>query len=85
MANALRIRAFPFTDEIVRFCQAHERVFVVEQNRDGQMRMMLMGELGIPAEKLVPALNYDGRPLTAEFVREAVLGVQRPAGAALAG
>ena len=41
--------------------------------------------LEAPAEKLVPALNYDGRPLTAEFVRQAVLGVERPAGAALAG
>jgi hypothetical protein len=47
--------------------------------------MMLMAELGIPAEKLVPTLNYDGRPLTAEFVRRAVLGALRPAGAAAAG
>ncbi len=78
-ANALRVRAFPFTDDIVRFCEAHERVFVVEQNRDGQLRMMLMSELGIPAEKLVPTLNYDGRPLTADFVRQAVLGAVRPA------
>ncbi|HEU5050433.1 MAG TPA: 2-oxoacid:acceptor oxidoreductase subunit alpha [Gemmatimonadales bacterium] len=81
-ANALRIRAFPFTDDIVRFCDAHERVLVVEQNRDGQMRMLLMAELGIPAGKLVPALNYDGRPMTADFVRDAVLGSLRPATAA---
>jgi 2-oxoglutarate ferredoxin oxidoreductase subunit alpha len=85
VANALRVRAFPFTPDVVRFCEAHERVFVVEQNRDGQLRMMLMAELGIPAEKLVPALNYDGRPLTADFVRRAVLGALRPAGAVAAG
>ena len=72
--NALRIRAFPFTSEIARFCERHERVLVVEQNRDGQMRMLLMAELGIPAAKLVPALDYDGLPMTAAFVRDAVRG-----------
>ncbi|HJS47185.1 MAG TPA: 2-oxoacid:acceptor oxidoreductase subunit alpha [Gemmatimonadales bacterium] len=72
--NALRIRAFPFTGEIARFCERHERVLVVEQNRDAQMRMLLMAELGIPAAKLVPALDYDGLPMTAAFVRDAVRG-----------
>jgi 2-oxoglutarate ferredoxin oxidoreductase subunit alpha len=83
-ANALRIKAFPFTDEIRRFCEAHERVFVVEQNRDAQMRMLLMGELEIPATKLIPALNYDGMPMTAAFVRKAVLRELQPAKAAAA-
>jgi 2-oxoglutarate ferredoxin oxidoreductase subunit alpha len=83
--DALRIRAFPFTDAISRFCEAHDRVLVVEQNRDGQMRMLLMAELGVPAAKLVPALSYDGRPMTADFVRQAVLAALRPAGAVAAG
>jgi 2-oxoglutarate ferredoxin oxidoreductase subunit alpha len=83
--DALRIRAFPFTDDISRFCEAHDRVLVVEQNRDGQMRMLLMAELGVPAAKLVPALSYDGRPMTADFVRQAVLAALRPTGAAAAG
>ncbi|MGD9829823.1 MAG: 2-oxoacid:acceptor oxidoreductase subunit alpha [Hyphomicrobiaceae bacterium] len=70
--NAMRLKAFPFSDEVRRFAEAHERVFVVEQNRDGQMRSLLMIEGGIAAEKLVPMLNFDGMPMTAEFVRQGV-------------
>ncbi|HSE27890.1 MAG TPA: 2-oxoacid:acceptor oxidoreductase subunit alpha [Gemmatimonadales bacterium] len=84
LANALRIRAFPFSDEVADFCRAHDRVFVVEQNRDGQMRLLLMGELGIPGAKLIPALSYDGMSLTAAFVREAVLAAGHPAEAGAA-
>jgi 2-oxoglutarate/2-oxoacid ferredoxin oxidoreductase subunit alpha len=77
--NALRLKAFPFTKEVASFCAAHERVFVVEQNRDAQMRSLLMTEANVPGEKLIPALNYDGMPLTAAFVRGAVLKELRPA------
>jgi 2-oxoglutarate/2-oxoacid ferredoxin oxidoreductase subunit alpha len=80
--NALRIKAFPFTREIVSFCAMHERVLVVEQNRDAQMRSLLMTEANIPGEKLIPALNYDGMPMTAAFVRGAVTRELRPAQAA---
>src|SRR5499427_7242492 len=80
--NALRIKAFPFTREIASFCAMHERVFVVEQNRDAQMRSLLMTEAEIPGAKLIPALNYDGMPLTAAFVRGAVLKRLQPAKAA---
>jgi len=80
--NALRLRAFPFTREVASFCAMHERVFVVEQNRDAQMRSLLMTEAEIPGAKLIPALNYDGMPLTAAFVRGAVLHRLQPAKAA---
>jgi len=77
--NALRIRAFPFADEVKSFCEAHERIIVVEQNRDAQMRSLLMVDGEVAGEKLVPALSYDGRPLTAAFVRRAVLDAIAPA------
>jgi 2-oxoglutarate/2-oxoacid ferredoxin oxidoreductase subunit alpha len=77
--NALRIRAFPFTREIISFCAMHDRVFVVEQNRDAQMRSLLMTEANVPGTKLIPALNYDGMPMTAAFVRGAVLKELKPA------
>ena len=67
--NTMRLRAFPFGKQVTRFAEQHERIFVVEQNRDAQMRSLLMTEAGIPGEKLVPILNYDGMPLTAEWVR----------------
>ena len=47
-------------------------VFVFEQNRDAQMRSLLISEFGCSAEKLIPALSFDGTPMTAEFVREEV-------------
>jgi 2-oxoglutarate ferredoxin oxidoreductase subunit alpha len=80
--NSLRLKAFPFTREVVAFCAMHERVFVVEQNRDAQMRSLLMTEADVPGAKLIPALNYDGMPLTADFVRGAVLKKLQPTKAA---
>ncbi|MGH6815626.1 MAG: 2-oxoacid:acceptor oxidoreductase subunit alpha [Hyphomicrobiaceae bacterium] len=77
--NALRLTAFPFGEEIRKFAAAHTRLFVVEQNRDAQMRSLLMVEANIPGDKLIPLLNYDGMPLTAEFVRDAILDVLAPA------
>ena len=80
--NALRIKAFPFTRDVASFCAMHERVFVVEQNRDAQMRSLLMTEADVPGAKLIAALNYDGMPLTAAFVRGSVLTRLQPAKAA---
>jgi 2-oxoglutarate ferredoxin oxidoreductase subunit alpha len=80
--NALRLRAFPFTREVGAFCAAHERIFVVEQNRDAQMRSLLMTEANVPGAKLIPALSYDGMPMTAAFVRNLLLKELRPTQAA---
>ena len=66
--NALRVRAFPFAQAVEDFIHEHDRVFVVEQNRDGQLRTMLMNEFTLDARKLVPVLHYDGTPITARFI-----------------
>ena len=70
--DALRLRAFPFPDSVPEFIAAHDRVFVVEQNRDAQMRSMLVNELGVDPARLVPVLHYDGTPITARFIAKAI-------------
>src|SRR5690606_14997702 len=60
--NAIRILAFPFGPEAIAFIDSHRQVFVIEQNRDAQMRSMLLIEAGIEPTKLVPVLHYDGMP-----------------------
>ena len=77
--NALRLKAFPFTEEVAAFCNAHDQVFVLEQNRDAQMRQLLLVEAGIAHDKLIATLSYDGMPTTAAFVTGAVLKHLRPA------
>jgi 2-oxoglutarate ferredoxin oxidoreductase subunit alpha len=66
--DAMRIKAFPFNKDVEEFISTHERVYVVEQNRDAQMRSLLMIELGASSEKLIPILTYDGMPITADAV-----------------
>ncbi len=66
--DTLRVRAFPFNREVEDFIAKHDTVFVVEQNRDGQLRSMLINECEINPKKLVAVLNYDGTPITARFI-----------------
>jgi 2-oxoglutarate ferredoxin oxidoreductase subunit alpha len=66
--DALRVRGFPFADEIFDFIAAHDQVFVVEQNRDGQLRGMLINEGGVDPAKMMAVLHYDGTPITARFI-----------------
>lgn len=82
--NAMRLKAFPFNEDVKAFCAAHDQIFVVEQNRDAQMRSLLITEADIPATKLIPALSYDGMPTTAAFVRKTVLAHLHPEKAAAA-
>ena len=70
--DALRIKAFPFNNEVAEFIERHQRIFVVEQNRDAQMRTLLINELEINPKKLIRVLNYDGFPITAEGIRTQV-------------
>jgi 2-oxoglutarate ferredoxin oxidoreductase subunit alpha len=70
--NALRVRAFPFQDEIYDFCQSHSKVFVVEQNRDAQLKTMLVNEAGINPASLISVLHYDGTPITARFIAKEI-------------
>ena len=82
--NAMRLKAFPFNEDVKAFCEAHDQIFVVEQNRDGQMRQLLMTEADVPGTKLIATLSYDGTPMTAAFVRKAVLARLHPEKAAAA-
>ena len=66
--DAMRVRGFPFGRAFADFVNAHERIFVIEQNRDAQFRSLMMIELGTDASKLVSVLNYDGMPITADNI-----------------
>ncbi len=66
--DRMRLRAFPFADEVGDFIAAHEHVFVVEQNRDAQLRMLIVNECGVDPGKLIPVLHFDGTPVTARFI-----------------
>ena len=70
--DALRVRGFPFAQSVFDFVAAHDRVFVVEQNRDAQLRTLLMTEGDIDPAKLIAVLHYDGTPITARFIAGAV-------------
>ena len=70
--NALRVRAFPFQDEIADFVASHNKVFVIEQNRDAQLKTLLVNDAGVNPASLIPILHYDGTPITARFITEAV-------------
>ncbi|HEY0857892.1 MAG TPA: 2-oxoacid:acceptor oxidoreductase subunit alpha [Albitalea sp.] len=70
--DLLRVRAFPFSDAVDRFVEEHDTVFVVEQNRDGQLRTMLITEQEIDPARLVPVLHFDGTPITARFITDAI-------------
>ena len=77
--DALRVRGFPFGPEVSEFIAAHEKVFVVEQNRDAQLRTLLLVEGGIDPTKLVPVLHYDGTPITERFITGAISALLRAA------
>lgn len=68
-----RIRAFPFAKEIETFIEEHETVFLVEQNRDAQMRSLLVNECEIDPKRIISILNYDGMPITAKYIQQSVL------------
>lgn len=70
--DTLRVRAFPFHSSVVDFIEAHDHVFVVEQNRDGQLRHMLTIECGLDPAQLISVVHYDGTPITARFITKAI-------------
>jgi 2-oxoglutarate/2-oxoacid ferredoxin oxidoreductase subunit alpha len=70
--NRLRVRAFPFHSSVTSFVADHDFVFVVEQNRDAQLRSLIVNECGIDPIRLVPILHYDGTPITARFIARAI-------------
>ncbi|MCX2862543.1 2-oxoacid:acceptor oxidoreductase subunit alpha [Paucibacter sp. PLA-PC-4] len=70
--DGLRLRAFPFPAQVGEFVRAHEQVFVVEQNRDAQMRTLLITELELNPARLTRVLHFDGTPITARFITQAI-------------
>jgi 2-oxoglutarate ferredoxin oxidoreductase subunit alpha len=72
--NALRVRGFPFSDAVVDFINAHDQVFVVEQNRDAQLRKLIVAECSIDPARFISILNFDGAPITARFITSEITG-----------
>jgi 2-oxoglutarate/2-oxoacid ferredoxin oxidoreductase subunit alpha len=70
--DLMRVRAFPFGREVEAFIESHDHVFVVEQNRDGQLRSLLINELEINPRKLGKVVHYDGTPISARFISGAI-------------
>ncbi|MFX4227490.1 MAG: 2-oxoacid:acceptor oxidoreductase subunit alpha [Porticoccaceae bacterium] len=68
----LRLRCFPFHDSVREFINGHEQIFVVEQNRDSQMRTLLVNELEIDPARLIPVTHYDGTPINASKIVESI-------------
>ncbi len=73
--DAMMVKAFPFSKAFVDFVEEHDRVFVVEQNRDAQFRSLMMIECGMSPQKLISVLNYDGMPITADNIYKQIKGV----------
>ena len=70
--NALRVRGFPFQDEIADFVASHPWVFVIEQNRDAQLKTLLVNEAKVNPSRLLSVLHYDGTPITARYIVEQI-------------
>jgi 2-oxoglutarate ferredoxin oxidoreductase subunit alpha len=70
--DAMRLRGFPFPPSVSEFIANHDHVFVVEQNRDAQMRTLLVNELDVDPAWLIKVLHYDGTPITARYITQAI-------------
>jgi 2-oxoglutarate ferredoxin oxidoreductase subunit alpha len=70
--DTLRLRAFPFSDEVIDFINDYDQVFIVEQNRDAQMRSLLVNECAIDPARFISILHFDGTPITARFITSAI-------------
>ena len=69
----LRVRGFPFGDEVEQFLNAHQLNFIVEQNRDAQLRALLTLETGVAKSRMRSILHYNGMPLAANYVIDGVM------------
>src|SRR5205823_13235451 len=74
----MRVRSFPFSEDVERFLAAHELLFVVEQNRDAQLRSLLTLETAVEKSKLRSLLHYSGLPISSSFIVEGVLAELEP-------
>ena len=76
--DEMRIKAFPFGSEVEDFIKSHSKIFVIEQNRDAQMKTLLVNELQVNPNKFIEVLNIDGMPITAQFIADEILTNLRP-------
>jgi len=70
--DVMRIRAFPFSDKVVDFVLAHDQTFLIEQNRDAQLRTLLVNECDLDPTRLISVLHFDGTPITARFIADKI-------------
>src|SRR5271166_4128930 len=78
--DALRIRAFPLAHAVAEFIDGHDQIFVVEQNRDAQMRTLVSTDLGVATDRWTPILHYNGMPTSARYIhREIAARLRKPA------
>src|SRR5579859_6151690 len=77
LINALRVRAFPFQDEIADFVASHGKVFVIEQNRDAQLKTLLVNDAGINPASLISVLDYACTPNTARYLTREIAQIVR--------
>ena len=77
--DALRIRAFPLPREVLEFIDHHDQIFVVEQNRDAQMRTLISTDLGVATNRWTPILHYNGMPTSARYIYREITARLRPA------
>ena len=66
--DVMQVKAFPFNNDVKKFFDEHEQVFVVEQNRDAQFRSLLINELDLLPNRVLSVLNFDGMPITAALI-----------------
>lgn len=71
--DEMRLKAFPFGKEVEEFVNSHSTIFIVEQNRDAQMKSLLVNELQVSPDKFISVLNIDGMPITAQYISEEIL------------
>jgi 2-oxoglutarate ferredoxin oxidoreductase subunit alpha len=76
--NYMRVRSFPFTEDVEHFLANHRLMFVVEQNRDAQFRSLLTLESAVEKSRLRSLLHYDGFPISSSFIIEGVLAEVKP-------
>ncbi len=70
--NYLRVLAFPFNQQVQDFLDNHDRIYVVEQNRDAQLRSLLLLETDVEQNKLISVLHYNGLPINAAAIVDAI-------------
>jgi 2-oxoglutarate ferredoxin oxidoreductase subunit alpha len=76
--DCMRVRAFPFGEEVERFLATHKQLFIVEQNRDAQLRSLLTLETAVEKSKMHSLLHYNGLPISSSFIVEGVLAQLAP-------